>query len=296
VIESITLILHLRYLFIVTTLENMLVPKLFTSCLLITFTATTNAFTTSSIKKTSFSTSPFTFNAANDEMAEGEAPVVAEEAPVVDKEAPVAVLEEEAPVAVTEEESPEPMPVTPVESSTPAEFCNGWVGGEGPEPMPLTPGISSVNFDPAGFADNEEWLPWYREAELKHGRAAMLATVGFVVPEFVRIPGEQFSFEAIPKVIDAHDALPQSMIQILLWISFLEACSIPAYTNMNNYDRRPGDFGFDPLGLYPTDPEKQREMQLKELKNGRLAMISLGGMISGAIITGKGFPYIPDFA
>merc|ERR1711862_1024182 len=236
---------------------------------LITFTATTNAFTTSSIKKTSFSTSPFTFNAANDEMAEGEAPVVAEEAPVVDKEAPVAVLEEEAPVAVTEEESP--------------------------EPMPLTPGISSVNFDPAGFADNEEWLPWYREAELKHGRAAMLATVGFVVPEFVRIPGEQFSFEAIPKVIDAHDALPQSMIQILLWISFLEACSIPAYTNMNNYDRRPGDFGFDPLGLYPTDPEKQREMQLKELKNGRLAMISLGGMISGAIITGKGFPYIPDF-
>merc|ERR1711862_546461 len=192
---------------------------------LITFTATTNAFTTSSIKKTSFSTSPFTFNAANDEMAEGEAPVVAEEAPV-------AVLEEEAPVAVTEEESPEPMPVTPVESSTPAEFCNGWVGGEGPEPMPLTPGISSVNFDPAGFADNEEWLPWYREAELKHGRAAMLATVGFVVPEFVRIPGEQFSFESIPKVIDAHDALPNSMILIFAGISFIEACTIPALANM----------------------------------------------------------------
>merc|ERR550539_2000813 len=76
------------------------------------------------------------------------------------------------------------------------------VGGEGPEPMPFAPTQTSVNFDPAGFAERSpEWLPWFREAELKHGRAAMLATVGFVVPEFVRIPGEQFSFEAIPKVI-----------------------------------------------------------------------------------------------
>lgn len=94
----------------------------------------------------------------------------------------------------------------------------------------------------------------------------MLATVGFIVPEIVRIPGEQFSFEAIPKVIDAHDALPESMIQIFGWISFLEAVSIPALANMNEYDRAPGNFGFDPLGLYPKDAAKQEEMQLKELK------------------------------
>lgn len=121
----------------------------------------------------------------------------------------------------------------------------------------------------------------------------MLATVGFVVPEFFRIPGEQFSFEALPKVIDAHDALPDSMIQIFGWISFLEAVSFPALANMNNYDRRPGDFGFDPLGLYPQDEEKAREMQLKELKNGRLAMIAIGGMVAGAAVSGNGFPYLP---
>lgn len=139
-----------------------------------------------------------------------------------------------------------------------------------------------------------EWLPWYREAELKHGRAAMLATAGFVVPEFIRIPGEQFSFDSIPKVIDAHDALPESMIQILGWISFVEACSMPALAGLgSDYDRRPGDFSFDPLGLYPTDPEKQKEMQLAELKNGRLAMIAIGGMVTGAAITGNGFPYLP---
>jgi hypothetical protein len=136
-------------------------------------------------------------------------------------------------------------------------------------------------------------VPWFREAELKHGRAAMLATVGFVVPEFFRVPGEQFSFEALPKVINAHDALPDSMIQIFGWISFLEACTFPALANMNNYDRAPGDFSFDPLGLYPVDPEKQKVRQLQELKNGRLAMIAIGGMVGGAAISGNGFPYLP---
>uniref|UniRef100_A0A7S4N812 Plastid light harvesting protein n=1 Tax=Odontella aurita TaxID=265563 RepID=A0A7S4N812_9STRA len=179
-------------------------------------------------------------------------------------------------------------------SSTAANaFANGMVGGEGPEPMPFTTAGTSVNFDPCGFAERApEWLPWFREAELKHGRAAMLATAGMVVPEFVRIPGEQFSFENIPRVIEAHDKLPESMIQIFGWISFVEACSFAALANMNEYDRAPGDFGFDPIGLFPTDPEKQKEMQLAELKNGRLAMIAIGGMVAGASITGNGFPYL----
>jgi hypothetical protein len=121
----------------------------------------------------------------------------------------------------------------------------------------------------------------------------MLATVGFVVPEFVRIPGEQFSFDAIPHVIDAHDALPDSMIQIFAWISYVEAVSFAALANMGEYDRRPGDFSFDPLGFYPADEEKQKQWQLAELKNGRLAMIAIGGMVTGAAITGNGFPYLP---
>ena len=137
-------------------------------------------------------------------------------------------------------------------------------------------------------------MPWFREAELKHCRAAMLATVGFVLPEFIRVPGEQFSFDAIPKVIDAHDACPDSMIQIFGWISFIEAVSFPALAGMGNgYDREPGNFGFDPVGLYPTDPQKQKDMQLAELKNGRLAMIAIGGMVAGASVTGNGFPYLP---
>lgn len=102
----------------------------------------------------------------------------------------------------------------------------------------------------------------------------MLATVGLVVPEFVRIPGAQFSFEAVPNVLDAHDALlDTSMKQILIWVSLAEVCTLGALSNMNEFDRAPGDFGFDPMGFYPTDPAKQREMKLKELKNGRLVSL-----------------------
>jgi hypothetical protein len=120
----------------------------------------------------------------------------------------------------------------------------------------------------------------------------MLAVVGFIVPDFVRVPGEQFSFSSIPNVIDAHDALPDSMIQIFGWISFLEAVSFPALANMNGFDREPGDFGFDPLGLMPKEAEKAKQMRIKEIKNGRLAMIAIGGMVTGAAVSGHGFPYI----
>jgi hypothetical protein len=42
-----------------------------------------------------------------------------------------------------------------------------------------------------------------------------------------------------------------------------------------NSDYTPGDLGFDPLRLYPLDKEGQKEMQLKEIKNGRLGMIAI---------------------
>merc|ERR1719359_325516 len=52
-------------------------------------------------------------------------------------------------------------------------------------------------------------------------------------------------------------------------------------------DHTPGDLGFDPLGLKPTDPKEFREMQNKELNNGRLAMIAAAGMIGQELATGQ---------
>lgn len=210
----------------------------------------------------------------------------------IDAAAPVAVAVMET--AVEEVAAVEEVPAF-------VGFANGYVGGEGPEPILLAPDRMSMNFDPMGFAERSpEWLPWYREAELKHCRVAMLAVLGLVVPEFIRVPGEQFSKENIPFVIEAHDKLPNAMILIFGAISFLEACTLPAIANLDGFDRGPGDYSFDPLGFYPAEEEKQRERQLQELKNGRLAMIGLGGMVAqAAILTGTDggvsvFPYTPS--
>ena len=50
----------------------------------------------------------------------------------------------------------------------------------------------------------------------------------------------------------------------------------------------PGDFGWDPAGIRPKSAERLAEYQLKELNNGRLAMIGIAGMSLQAYATGLG--------
>jgi len=44
-------------------------------------------------------------------------------------------------------------PAEVARTSTAVNSFGGMVGGEGPEPMPFAPTQTSVNFDPAGFAE-----------------------------------------------------------------------------------------------------------------------------------------------
>merc|ERR1711871_1807137 len=54
-----------------------------------------------------------------------------------------------------------------------------------------------------------------------------------------------------------------------------------------NADYVPGDVGFDPLGLKPTDPAEFREMATKELQHGRLAMLAAAGFIAQELVNHK---------
>jgi len=157
-------------------------------------------------------------------------------------------------------------------------------------------------FDPFGFAEkaDENTLKRYREAEVTHGRVAMLATVGFLVGE--RVAGTSFLFNGQIRgpAIDHLQQVPGPFWTLLVifianvelrrarigWVEPTnEPVDRPGLLRENYY---PGDIGFDPLNLKPTDPNEFNELQTKELQNGRLAMIGASGFIAQELVDGKG--------
>ncbi len=55
-------------------------------------------------------------------------------------------------------------------------------------------------------------------------------------------------------------------------------------------NRDAGDFAFGSK-LLSQEPAKRNDMKLKELKNGRLAMLAFSGIVTQHALTGHGFPY-----
>mmetsp|Transcript_45633 Transcript_45633/g.67307 ORF Transcript_45633/g.67307 Transcript_45633/m.67307 type:complete len:205 (-) Transcript_45633:243-857(-) len=149
-------------------------------------------------------------------------------------------------------------------------------------------------FDPLNLAESyPPFVPWFRECELRHGRTAMLAVMGFIATDFIRLPGAMYSFEAIPKTIDAHDALLKSgpMYQLALWIGLWDIIiTAPAVQAMGNGEREPGDYAW--LWFAPESDDGFDTKRAAELLNGRLAMIAVGGIATQSIVTGHGFPYV----
>merc|ERR1711943_33259 len=152
-------------------------------------------------------------------------------------------------------------------------------------------------FDPLGFCSAEDVtqgkIKFYREVELKHGRVGMLAALGFLVGEnFHPLFGGNID---VPSYI----AFQETPLQTF-WPAVVVAIAIPEVFSVFSFnspfggqpwsirsDYATGDLGFDPLGLKPTDPAELKEMQTKELNNGRLAMIAAAGMILQEVATGN---------
>lgn len=147
-------------------------------------------------------------------------------------------------------------------------------------------------FDPLGFTKDasEGKVRFYREVEIKHSRVAMLAAVGIPVGENFHPVFGDCDFPAYMQFDET--PLPEYYLQIGHAFGFVELLTLASFDSPFNGEvwaikpnYIPGDLGFDPLNLKPTDPEALKEMETKELNNGRLAMIATVGMLVQELVT-----------
>lgn len=119
----------------------------------------------------------------------------------------------------------------------------------------------------------------------------MLATLGFIFADITHLPGDVHAVSSA----QAHDVFVQNgaFSQVNWLISILELVSVKAINEMyEGSGRQPGEFGFDPLNLSKGKSDAVKlEYAKKELANGRLAMLAFSGIVTQAVLTGKGFPY-----
>jgi len=152
-------------------------------------------------------------------------------------------------------------------------------------------------FDPLnlGTRCDEDTLKRYREAELVHGRVAMLATVGFIAGEAVA-PLKKIKGPAIKHLSQVHPFWLFCLAAAITWvevkrarIGFVEPWKLPFdRPGMLRHYYYPGELGFDPLRLRPRDRFDYYTMEDRELQNGRLAMIAAAGFMAQELVNGKG--------
>lgn len=169
-----------------------------------------------------------------------------------------------------------------------------------------------VGFDPLGFSKDKPTLLYMREAEVKHARLAMLAAAGWPMSELWH--KEIADSIGLDSILSSNDRAPSILngglsnewiigagVFSLLVGGLLEAKASEA---KNKVGHMPGDYGFDPIGFYTirssfqldkiaetlTREEKiaraKKDMELCEIKNGRLAMLAIAADAAQEFISG----------
>jgi len=190
-----------------------------------------------------------------------------------------------------------------------AEKLNPVVGYYDPLKLGTSEFLESTNFLPRvpenpATSGNDATVGWLRHAEIKHGRVAMAAFVGYCVQSNGivfpwKLTGEisHADIAAAGSPPEQWDALPTaSKLQILLFIGFLESWSETSFAlekdGLKHYMRGgiPGKFPsfeaaphpvplknlWDPFGLAgKASAEKREKSLLAEINNGRLAQLGI---------------------
>lgn len=157
-------------------------------------------------------------------------------------------------------------------------------------------------WDPLNLADSgsDMTLAWYRHSEIKHGRVAMAAFVGWwAVAAGLRLPGELsygLDFAAVPsKGLEAWDAIPGWGKAQMLGLAFLiEFHDELFHSRRGTHYLKGGTPGknmvpglYDPLNFASKDEATLARGRSAEIKNGRLAMIGIAGLYCAANIQGS---------
>merc|ERR1719471_2153336 len=116
----------------------------------------------------------------------------------------------------------------------------------------------------AGVVPSQQWM---REAEIKHGRVAMLAFTGALVQSYgMHFDGKMNGmfyekgvnpFEATPSAFATN---PMGMAQILLFIGLTEGYTFPEGAWSGDMKREPGDLGYRVM----RSADVMEEQQIKE--------------------------------
>mmetsp|Transcript_24162 Transcript_24162/g.26958 ORF Transcript_24162/g.26958 Transcript_24162/m.26958 type:complete len:196 (-) Transcript_24162:206-793(-) len=149
----------------------------------------------------------------------------------------------------------------------------------------IGPETGSKVWDPLELA---QWAPLdhLRKAELANGRSAMLAVVGWSFPTF-------WTFEGPVKTTDPVKAFLKADMQ--WWAQFIIFCAVIEgikYRGEMEGKSFTGEIDKDACvdwtGRWAVMDDKQKEdMAVKELKNGRLAMIGMAGYLASILIPGS---------
>jgi light-harvesting complex I chlorophyll a/b binding protein 1 len=164
-----------------------------------------------------------------------------------------------------------------------ANTLGNWLPGSTP-PSYLENVTGSYGFDPLGLGSTPSNLIRFQEAELLHCRWAMLGVAGSIAVEALGF-GNWYDAPLASKQTYFGLEVPFELNTIIA-IEFVTMAAVEARRfDETNPDKKLYP-GFDPAS-FAKDPQTFESLKIKEIKNGRLAMLAFVGLIAQHAATGK---------